>query len=148
MNVELMLEVKRRVLEQPKSVNMDTFCDYVKGPRAVKEGFCGAVGCISGHAIFASGISLKAMRDFSLSAHALGRALLGLSNKEAHELFYFHNDVDCVKARECLEEDCPYYQFSKRLKKQRAGSVRYAKIVAGAIDHAIKRAEEGVMLCD
>lgn len=144
MNVELMKEVKRRVLAEPKSVDMDDFCKT----SGVKEGYCGSVGCISGHAILAVGIKPKVLYGFDMDAHALGRTLLDISNREANQLFYFHNDVDSVANGDECEEDCPYYKFSVRLKKQRAGSVRYAKIVADAIDHAIERDQTGEIFYD
>lgn len=143
MKVELMKEVKRRILAEPRAVTMDTFYD-----RIVTKSYCGSVGCIAGHAILASGIKPKAIDNFGLNLHETGRTLLGISESEAQALFYFHNDVGSVAAGDKSEEQCPYYVFSKRLKKQRAGSQRYAKIVADAIDHAIFRYNEGINLRD
>ncbi len=147
MNTILAQEVKRRVLAEPRLVNMNHFCETVKV--SASDNVCSTVGCIAGHAMMASGISLKAIRALELNnMEDIGRALLGISKAEAKQLFYFYADDKAVESGSEREGDCPYVQFARRLRKQRAGSQRYAKIVADAIDHAIYRALRNIQLRD
>lgn len=60
MNLELMQEVKRRVLAEPEMVNM---CKWQVAANRTEKRFlffsrterCGTIGCIAGHAIAARG---------------------------------------------------------------------------------------------
>lgn len=142
MNVTLAKEVKARILAEPKLVNMRNFCTTIAG-------ICGTVGCIAGHAILATGITLKTIKLLELDdMESLGASLLQISKKEAQKLFYFYNDDKAVDSGEKSEDSHPYLPFARQLRKQRAGSQRYAKIVADAIDFAIFRYESGNDLRD
>jgi hypothetical protein len=94
-------------------------------------------------------MSLKTMRELELDNYEdIARTLLQISRAEARQLFYFYNDDRKIIQDGLKEEDLPYLQFAKRLRKQRPGSQRYAKIVADAIDHCIYRAENYLQLRD
>jgi hypothetical protein len=146
MNILLAQEVKKRVLAEPKAVNMNFFCEIMKDP---KKNLCNTVGCIAGHAIMASGISLKTIKTLELdNLDEIGRGLLRISKAKAKQLFYFFADDKAVESGDELEKDCPYVQFARRLRKQRPGSERYAKIVADAIDHCMYRHANELQLMD
>lgn len=145
MNYALAKEVRARILAEPKAVNMNYFCEDIN---RVGQGFCGTVGCISGHAVFASGITAKIIKLLGLDMEKVGRSLLEISNAEAMHLFYFFDDDKRVDQDYVNEEDYPYIKFARQLRKQRPGTERYAKIVANALDYCMYRHQNGLAFRD
>lgn len=147
MNVLLAREVQRRVLAEPKAVNMNYFCEVLQDPSA--SNFCHTVGCIAGHVVMAAGISRKAIESFEIdNLEYVAGDLLQISRAEAKALFYFYLHDKSVDAGNKPESACPYLKFARQLRKQAPGSQRYAKIVANAIEHLIYRSRNNYTLRD
>jgi hypothetical protein len=113
MNVKLLRAVKRMILEEPRRLNMAHFAamftkedrpeQYVSRheshqPTLEERPPCGAVMCVAGHTILADererGIFRKrftrtVVHRINNAAHGEAQRLLGLTETEAHRLFYF-----------------------------------------------------------
>lgn len=130
MNTEALLEVRTRILAEPKSLNMGVWEERRGGFWGQLVG-CGTVCCIAGHAIAARGGSVRGMggMDRNSDIVKIAASLLGIAAKEANLLFYFHKPY----------EGSPYYDLGLKLGVYRPGSMQYAEVVAQAIDLCISR---------
>lgn len=130
-NEALMLEVRRRVLAEPRRLDMGAW--YYEKPVASLRNFiggllgrrlaCRTVCCIAGHVLEASGRSLTGRIE------SIAAGLLGLSAEEAEDLFLF--DVCFMSG--------PYADLALELVDFDPGTSQYAQIVALAIDRCIER---------
>jgi len=119
MNLELMLEVRRRVLAEPTLVDMRTFY------RTVHTGHdCTTAGCIAGHTIIARSGEPRHYDEPDVVA----AVMLDLDPKEADALFQFHYEKTGI-----------YDDLYERLKDHSNGTPEYALIVTHAIDRCIIR---------
>ena len=139
MNLELMQEVKRRVLEQPEMVNM---CKWQETAYKTETRFfffekkepCGTIGCIAGHAIAARGGNVTHVpvdgRGRNDNIEELAMNLLEITWKEADFLFYFHSTGNHAS---------PYRKLQLEISMFSPGTAEYAAVVARAIDLCIAR---------
>lgn len=137
MNTDLMLRVKRRILAEPKSLDMGlwqskkarSFCGFE---------ICGTVACVAGHVILESGRVVPDIEEVDGLIGDAAAHLLRISSGEGHELFHFHNPE-----HEPFHDD-PYHNLRLELLLENPGSQAYADIVGRAIDLCILRCEGAV----
>lgn len=127
MNLELMLEVRRRVLAEPTLVDMRAFY------RTVHTGHncCTTAGCIAGHTIMARSGEPRHYNEPDVVA----AVMLELDTKEADALFQFNYEKTGI-----------YDDLCERLKDHLNGTPEYAQIVAHADSFAINRSRELIMV--
>jgi len=119
MNLELMLEVRRRVLAEPTLVDMRAYYRTIHTGRD-----CTTAACIAGHTIIAKSGEPRHYEQPDVVA----AVMLELDHKEADALFQFHYEKTGI-----------YDDLHERLKDHLNGTPEYALIVAHAIDRCIIR---------
>ena len=147
MNVELALEVKKRILAEPKKVCMlDWFRKVTKCLQQEDEDYkylsCSTVGCIAGHTLFAglAPLVLKPLledQNNKCDVETTAAGLLNLDLLSAKKLFFFH-DGDTIFHEGKYHDNDDYQEEFETLAKHKPGTREYARIVAKAIDKCIK----------
>lgn len=121
MNVELLREVQKVILEEPKRFDMRTFA-YRMDPKEERSPQCGTIGCIAGWAVI---LTHKIPRKPNAQMPNIGRPhgaeALDLTDVEALRLFYVEEWPD---------------KFSVAYKAD--GSKKSAKVAVARINHFIK----------
>lgn len=119
----LLRKVQKRILNNPKQVNMSFFCS---------EDNCGTIACIAGWIIIESGFTPEQVKSLGQiyyeKQNAVGKAseLLGIPSSDVRRLFYsehWPNNLDI------------------ELNKHKPGSTRYGRVVSKAISLFIKHPE-------
>ena len=136
MNVELLEKVKKRILKQPKRLNMQYWGTAVEGCGFVLQiPPCKTQACIAGETVLAkrlvkidkvNGGFLFPKGEFRIADKAA--ALLNLSNEQADRLFY----TKSIR----YNGGCWPAQFDKAYKEALTPLER-AKVAAARIDHFI-----------
>jgi hypothetical protein len=126
MNLKLMLEVRRRVLAEPETVNMNHFVRHLD---------CLTSCCIAGHTVVAAkGMAfLDGLDKTQDPVDIVAARLLGITTREADYLFYFHETEPMGRG------PSPYSDLRLKLERTGYGTVEYAQVVAQAIDRCIIR---------
>jgi hypothetical protein len=128
LNVKLLRKIQRHVLDNPKRIDMDCFIERKAEELEAGRGLehdtfprCGTVGCIAGWAVT---LSTKERIPYGQIAEK-AKALLGLSDIQAYQLFY-------VNHWPILWREITNSQYQTRA---------HAKLVVKRIDHLIATGE-------
>lgn len=129
MNVELLLEVKKTILAEPKRLNMRKWLDVVRSGKGNPS--CGTVACIAGWAMVLSSPRRKSFKKTAntvideqsfLGMEIDAQEKLGITDSQAQRLFYTDNwPMKFWQAYEVA-----------------SGPVEQAQAAADRIDHFIK----------
>ncbi len=161
MNIELMKEVRARVLKDYKKVNMGNWILKVtkalikQREQEIKEGWaepteslkamsCSTAGCIAGHTLFAA-LPVKLIKFYQERGYGINTtaaALLQLKKVEAQALFMFFSEDEYTydESGEKVDIDNSWYAEEREaLKAFIPGTKGYAKVCARAIDKCIAR---------
>ena len=144
MNVALALEVKKRVLAEPKRVFMGSWFEKVTKAMQKDEGgdeykylSCTTIGCIAGHTLFAAltpAMITEVLKDDSGTIiQDTAQGLLGLTKLNAEKLFFFMD-----ASTSSYENNIDYAAERTELAKFKPGTRDYARVVAKAIDKCIE----------
>ena len=149
-NVKLLREIKKMILEEPRRLNMAHFAEMFADSAQPTEGNdyepkkeerppCGAVMCIAGHALLAEERSRGFFRKrftrpvvdrIRTAAEGEAQDLLGLTDEQAERLFYF-TDWNWLGDEGWPEEFADAYIKAKT-------PAQRARVTARRIEHFIK----------
>jgi hypothetical protein len=130
MNVKLLREVKRHILEEPRRLNMNSYGYLVDGPDAPA---CKTVGCIAGWSGLLSQGHLTAETGSSFMDPEVAREALKLTENQADRLF----TEPWVALGGEKRGHCWPIKFAKRFEAA-TSEIQKAKVTAARIEHFIK----------
>jgi len=99
MNVDLMLQIKHAIAEQPHRHNQATWATNSRDMSPDEE--CGTTMCIAGWALAFNGDTVQDLFDRHGSVHHLAQGYMGITLEESHDLFY---EMSNSKALALLDE--------------------------------------------
>lgn len=99
MNVDLMLQIKHAIAEQPHRHRQAMWSNDFTDMRPDED--CGTTMCIAGWALAFNGDTVLAVLDRFESMHDTAQRYMGITLEESHELFY---EMSNSKALALLDE--------------------------------------------